>query len=309
MGAVSTPADAAVRAPARPRETDRARGPRAAASGAVRGLVLFALVAALVALGLRMRDAQVLTPEHGLGYALGIVGGTTMLLLLMYPLRKRFRFLFGIGPVRHWFRLHMVLGIGGPLLILFHANFSLGSLNSNIALAAMLLVAGSGLVGRFLYTRIHTSLYGHRASLERLRLDSEDTRRRLAPLLAASPDSEARLQRYEALALAPTQGIVSSIARALRLAVRTRWEAFRLSRQLGGVMRELSGKRGWSARERRARKRRLRVHLLTHLSLTRRIAELALYERLFSWWHVLHLPLFVLLFVSAVAHIWAVHAY
>jgi hypothetical protein len=58
------------------------------------------------------------------------------------------------GSVVFWFRLHMTLGLIGPTLILFHANFRLGSLNSNVAMFAMLLVAASGIVGRYLYRKI-----------------------------------------------------------------------------------------------------------------------------------------------------------
>jgi hypothetical protein len=41
----------------------------------------------------------------------------------------------------------------------------------------------------------------------------------------------------------------------------------------------------------------------------RRVAGFAFYERLFGLWHVLHVPLFVMLLVTAVAHVVAVHRY
>ena len=56
----------------------------------------------------------------------------------------------------------MLLGIFGPVLIFFHANFSLGALNSNVALFSMILVAGSGVIGRYIYTQIHTGMSGAR---------------------------------------------------------------------------------------------------------------------------------------------------
>ena len=43
--------------------------------------------------------------------------------------------------------------------------------------------------------------------------------------------------------------------------------------------------------------------------LTGRVAQFSLYERLFALWHILHLPLFVLMVLSAVVHIFAVHVY
>ena len=124
------------------------RWPRAAPA-----LFAAALVVALL-IGWLNRDQEYLVPDSGLGYWLGIAGASLMLLLLLYPLRKRMRSLRTFGSVVFWFRLHMALGLIGPTLILFHANFRLGSLNSNVAMFAMLLVAASGIVGRCLYRKI-----------------------------------------------------------------------------------------------------------------------------------------------------------
>jgi hypothetical protein len=45
------------------------------------------------------------------------------------------------------------------------------------------------------------------------------------------------------------------------------------------------------------------------VGLMRQVAQLAFYERLFSLWHVFHMPLFLLLVVSALVHVLAVHMY
>jgi cell division protein FtsL len=37
--------------------------------------------------------------------------------------------------------------------------------------------------------------------------------------------------------------------------------------------------------------------------------ELRFFERLFSLWHVLHLPLFFLMVMAALVHVWATHRY
>ena len=90
----------------------------------------------------------------------------------------------GFGPAKYWFAGHMTLGILGPLFILVHSNFQVGSINAGIALASMSLVAGSGIIGRFIYTRIHHGLYGRRASLNELRelagLNSKEVESKLA---------------------------------------------------------------------------------------------------------------------------------
>jgi len=99
-----------------------------------------ALAAALVA-GWMNRDEEYLVPGSGIGYWLGIAGASMMLLLLLYPLRKRLRAGRVIGSVAFWFRLHMIFGLVGPTLVVFHSNFKFGSFNSNVAMAAMLIAA------------------------------------------------------------------------------------------------------------------------------------------------------------------------
>ncbi len=62
----------------------------------------------------------------------------------------------------------MMMGIIGPVCILIHCGFSLGATNSNIALFSMLTVAGSGIFGRYFYSKIHHGLYGRKATLAEL---------------------------------------------------------------------------------------------------------------------------------------------
>ena len=51
--------------------------------------ISFLLVTALLVWGYHFPTEQYITPQSGLGYALGIVGGSLMLLLMIYPARKR----------------------------------------------------------------------------------------------------------------------------------------------------------------------------------------------------------------------------
>jgi hypothetical protein len=131
----------------------------------VEGMISFVtgtVITAVLIYGWLHRNDHWINPETGIGYALGIVGGSLMLLLLVYPFRKRIRYLRAIGSVGFWFRFHMLLGLLGPLAILYHARYSWGALNSAVAMGAMLIVAGSGLIGRFLYSRVHRGYSGRK---------------------------------------------------------------------------------------------------------------------------------------------------
>ena len=101
--------------------------------------VVFAIAAVALVWGWRVRDELYMTPQSGFGYGLGVVGTALMVLLLLYSVRKRLRFMRAWGPIRYWFGIHMALGVVGPLAILFHAGFQLGSLNSAVALWCVVL--------------------------------------------------------------------------------------------------------------------------------------------------------------------------
>ena len=139
-----------------PREEPEAQRKRLLSSSRV----LFVVVSVLLFLGWSTQTERYISPNRGVGYALGIIGGSLMLILLVYSLRKRWEWLKFLGSTPGWFRFHMVLGIAGPVCILYHSNFATGATNSNVALFSMLIVAGSGLIGRYIYAHIHHGLYG-----------------------------------------------------------------------------------------------------------------------------------------------------
>ncbi len=271
-------------------------------------MLLFA--ASCVALSIAGMHAQLdryITPEKGFGYLLGIIGGSAMLLLLIYPARKRVAWLAPIGGVAAWFRIHMILGIVGPVLVLFHANFRTGSANSNVALACMLVVSGSGLIGRYFYSRVHTSLYGQKTTLEELR--GQIGRMQLVNTgLAFLPEFSTQLSAAEDL-MSRHLAAVPAMLRPLFAPVL----AWRARRQVEGYI--AGGARLHAARTGRtvamlSRDAAMARELARrHIDLARRVVELGTYERLFALWHLLHLPLFFMLLVAGTVHVVAVHLY
>jgi len=68
------------------------------------GTILFTLfVIWAMYRGWSLRDENYLTAASGVGYWLGIVGGSMMLLLLLYPVRKHVSAIRNWGKVRYWF--------------------------------------------------------------------------------------------------------------------------------------------------------------------------------------------------------------
>lgn len=268
------------------------------------------ILATLLLLGVstQIPVARYVSAQSGLGYALGIIGGSMMLLLLVYPLRKRFPALRFIGSVPQWFRIHMILGVTGPICILFHCGFSLGATNSNVALVSMLVVAGSGIVGRYFYFKIHHGLYGRKATLTELQAGAQALKAH-NPALPILPELVARIEREEHRLLS-ISGLSALAAFApFVVALRTAGAQRRLRGYARSTIRAAATRSPTLA----AQCARLENAVLSYadrrLAATRRVAEFRIYERLFSLWHVLHLPLFFMLLASGVTHVIAVNVY
>jgi len=261
--------------------------------------VVTAVCAVFVLIGYGVRDEMYLTPEEGLGYGLGVIGLAALSSLLLYSVRKRVRALWSWGALRHWFHVHMLLGVLGPALILFHANFEVRSMNAAVALAAMLIVAGSGFIGRFAYSRVHLGLFGQRDSLRAVTERAEASRSALHTALRAVPEVAEFVRDFEQRALAPPRGVLSGLFRALELGHRTR-SAQRRARSRLRAAPPASLPVGAEAVSRALR---------AHLALVRRVAEFGFYEGVLALWHALHVPLCVVLFIAAAIHVVAVHLY
>jgi hypothetical protein len=243
------------------------------------------------------------------GYWLGVAGGTMMLLLFTYPLRKYVRFTHRWGKVKWWFLVHMVLGIGGPLLILLHSTFELKSLNATVALFSMLIVAGSGVVGRFLYVRIHRGLHGERSNLKELQALAGLAEGEMKSRLRFAPEVAERLLGFEARALEADVGWGATLGRVVLLPLRQRLVYAESVRDLGTRLRAIARDRGWSQDHYRRRRRHVVSLTGRYLQSIVRVSQFTAYERLFALWHVLHLPFVYLLILTACFHVFAVHAY
>lgn len=274
-----------------------------------RGATGFGLAVSLLLFGWLLRDQHYLTAERGVGYLLGIVSVCCMLILLLYPLRKRYRALKFIGPLPKWFRNHMILGISAPIAALYHCNFQTGSLNSQIALYSALAVSGSGLIGRFMYSRIHHGLYGRKANLNELLARVKLTTPGIGTLGTFIPELTSRMSHFDRGVLVPPKGIFDCVALPLVLAIRTFVHYVRLLRFTRVALSFHASRSAVVAEHKRKLENSIRLYIRNHLRHVRRVAEFTAYDRLFALWHKVHLPFFVLLLISVIVHIAAVYFY
>ena len=279
---------------------------RNAAAGATAIYLAIGIALALAWIGVRMSG---LRAGSLAGYWLGVAGGIFMLLLFAYPLRKRVRFMARWGAAKWWFAVHMVLGIGGPLLVLVHSTFRVGSLNAAVALYSMLIVGVSGVVGRFLYLQVHMGLTGERRSLAHLQHVLGLQHDSVHSAMGTMRQVEDELLAFEHDALAGPPTLRRHVDAFVLLPIRARWAYTRSARNLRQELRRRAREMHWDRRAARKEYRRLKHTMEDYLQAVVRTAQFQGAVRLFSLWHVLHVPFVYVMVLCAIAHVLAVHAY
>jgi len=262
----------------------------------------------VIFLGWKNKEYSNLTPESGAGYWLGIIGGTLMLVLLLYPLRKKVRFLNIFGKIKYWFKLHMLFGVLGPVAILFHANFSLGSTNSNVAFFSMVIVASSGLVGRYFYAKIHHGLYGRKANLKELRESLKESKSKLGNHFTLTKKIVSKIKSSERLLLRNRNIIVATLLWPL-IFIRTQLTKRSLRKILNKTFLKASGERGWDKKMARSLSRDANSEIQPYIDGLYKMYGFRIFENLFSLWHLFHLPLFFALVITGIVHVIVVHSY
>jgi hypothetical protein len=272
-------------------------------------LFVYAVLVLLVWMARQISLLNLFKAGDDVGYWLGVAGAVMMLLLFSYPLRKHFQFARNWGQVKGWLIVHMVLGIGGPLLILVHSAFRFSSLNAGVALYSMYIVVLSGVVGRFIYIRVNRGLYGEIISLQELKnragIEQEGVRSRL---------NFAREVERNLLAFAESQrtaipGWRTHLHRVFVLPYVQWYVYWRCTRLLREPSARLAAQLQWDERKVAEHRRLARKMVRRYLNAVVRVAQFGAYEWMLSAWHVAHVPFVFLLIISTFVHIFAVHAY
>jgi hypothetical protein len=254
-----------------------------------------------------------------LGYNLGLAGGLMMLTLLLYPLRKRFKIMQNVGALPTWFKWHMVLGILGPLTIIFHSTYHVyipfihptGSPNAAVAMLCMILVSSSGTFGRFFYTKIHNGLYGRQTTVNELRAELNQSGD-VKSLFSFAPTVEKALDDFRTKADAYSKESGYGFINFIRIGIQTRMLTKSLTAELHRVMYEQAARSNFNAAQLAAMDEMFiesREKLTSYLRALRDASQFHTYERMFSWWHIFHIPLVYMMVFSAFYHVYAVHAY
>jgi hypothetical protein len=157
--------------------------------------------------------------------------------------------------------------------------------------------------------RVHRGLDGQRMSLaelrKRARLVETDARSRLH----FAPKVEAALLAFEERELRAEPNWPTHLRQVTLLPVMQRIAYLRCMLEIRRTLRSLASEQEWRDSDLVRRDKKSRKLVWRYLDAVVRVAQYTAYERVFSLWHLAHLPFIYLLVISAVVHVIAVHAY
>jgi hypothetical protein len=244
----------------------------------------------------RVRDPlhALLRPSGNVGQGFGVAGLFLFLSMWLYPLRKRLGVKKLLGSVASWLRVHTYVGLALPLLIAVHAGWRFHGL-IGLGYLAMVTVSLSGIVGRYIYTRIPRS----RSGLELTRDEITSRRRTLVTDIAAGLglDPMSVEDSLERAVTPPHATGMWSTVRSLISSDFARWRA------VGTLRRAWSRPRpGGTPVDRKTLDSAIRL-ARDEIRLSQQLRLLEGTQRVFRFWHVAHRPVSFTALTAIVVHV------
>jgi len=229
-----------------------------------------------------------LKPGGELGILYGMAGTAMMVLMLGYSVRKRVGILKRLGSLRTWLDLHIFFGVIGPAFIVLHTSFKAEGIVA-LSFWSMVVVAASGVAGRYLYGQIPRTRAGDELSLAEAEALDEELTRELHQRFRLSPQALAALQELTARGSKRPRSLPVFLVRSAFDAIAFRSRLWRFRRQLEGVPPELAKSFVRTLRQK--------------ASLGRRIVLWEQLHRIFHYWHILHKPFAIIMYLFMLVHI------
>jgi hypothetical protein len=241
----------------------------------------------------RFFDTQhtLLKPSGDWGHGFGIIGTLMMILgVSIYMIRKRVKWLFNLGYLKHWLELHIFLCTVGPILVLYHTAFKFGGIVS-VSFWSMVLVVLSGVIGRFIYVQIPRTIQGQEMGISAL----NDLRENLESKVIRAIDFDpVTLNKYKVITSTERYRAFSIVQAVLYIP----YDYFKIRSILRKIKKELK-KAGIPKVVRKDIANSAKIEIV----LTRRIGLLRIFHKLFRYWHIAHLPFAIAMFVIMLVHV------
>jgi hypothetical protein len=235
-----------------------------------------------------------LRPSGFIGQSAGMLAFAIFVFLWLHPLRKRFKSLAWTGSVGRWLDVHVTAALTLPLLLAIHAAWRFEGV-IGLGYTAILLVCASGVVGRYLYSRIPRA----RSGIELTRDEVQTRRRALVERIASATGLDrATVERT----LQPHQGTSESfgIGRSLAQLMAgdlIRWHTVRQLRRRWTSLAPPGRRPSHNALDEAVRL------ASREIALAQQARFLGATHQVFRWWHVAHRPFALTALLAVTLHV------
>ncbi len=236
-------------------------------------------------------DHSMLKPTGFIGHGLGILGSLMMITgVSVYMIRKRVKKLFGFGYLKNWLEFHIFLCSVGPILVLYHTAFKFGGIVA-VSFWSMTAVVLSGIIGRFIYIQIPRTIQGQELGFDELTKISD----KLSYELKNKFDIDNEfIQNFENKSSTDKYKNVTP-GMSFIILIKDVFNMWSVLIELRKKMMELNiPKRDIKEIERTVKAKML---------ITRRIGLLRTMQKVFRYWHIMHLPFAITMFAIMLIHV------
>ena len=168
--------------------------------------------------------------------------------------------------------------------------------------------AAYGLVGRYFYAKIHHGLYGRKANLKELRSSLKESKSHLGSHFTLTKDIVKKIKSSERLLLKNRNIIIATLIWPI-IYIRTKLTKSSLRRTLNKSFKNAAPSRGWDKKMASSLSREANNEVQPYIDGLYKMYGFRIFESLFSLWHFLHFPLFIMLVVTGILHVIVVHSY
>jgi hypothetical protein len=232
-----------------------------------------------------------LKPSGLIGHGVGVIGTLMMIIgVSVYMIRKRVRKFFSWGYLKHWLEFHIFLCTVGPVLVLYHTAFKFGGIVA-VSFWSMVAVVLSGIIGRFIYVRIPRTIQGKELDIKELNSLSEDLSNNLRNAFSNNGKFLTAFESYTDTGRYKNITLGKSILLSFK-------DYFEIKKILSRMKSEMKKYHFSHIRE-----KELLGIAKSKLIISRRIGLLRTMQKFFRYWHIVHLPFAITMFIIMIIHV------
>ncbi len=232
-------------------------------------------------------------PSGTVGQSLALLAVVLFLFLWLYPIRKIAPFLAFTGSVPRWLDFHIAAGILVPFVAATHAAWRFTNI-IGLGYAALIVVWLSGIVGRYLYTRLPRSRSGIELSREEAAAERRALVGTLSEATGLAPGEIERALTPSAQA-GPPKGTIEAVARMIADDLARRRTVRTLVHQLAA--------QGYGDATGPGRLRTIARLARREMALDQQARMIDAIQGVFRLWHAAHRPVAVMALLAVLIHV------